>query len=613
MSATHTELIKKKAWLLDPAPLPGRLEYLDTKSGRYGVYVRASYYNNHKLTHDKLYLGKVIQEEEGLFHSKKLGGYFTFSTEKGFAKVEDPLIQHLVQIPTNITLHFGDVWMIDQLFKQIGLDKVMETINPELSDTLKALVAYRLTNKNDASCYAEEWYRKSYANVLYPSARLESPRISEFHEIIGKEESYVLFFTEYLKIITKNDNISDKISIPILIDSTGLQNSIKTHLTAANNHHGNLSNEIRLIYVVDKRTNLPIFFRYIPGNIIDNSILITTMHMLNVYGINIELIIMDAGYSSDHNLEQLLINKIPFLTRMTKNRKEYKRLMYDHSNDLMQGKYVVQYHDRRLCGKKVPIKLFGYDLYAYIMLDLNELSHDLVKGVNHNIDEIDRDKKIDDSFFVAGKFILLSSSNYDINEILPLYYTRQAIEQVFDICKTYAGILPLRGHSEETIRGILLISFIATTVYSYLSHGLAESKISPHAALLYMHNAFIKIYESVTLLEDLTKQQKDIFSQLKIQCPFSILEKGTPFQKSPLQAISGKKKRGRPVGSCKKLKAVLEGEKSSFSPKKRKKGRPKGSKNKQKFGLGVEAKQTIEGHRQRGRPKGSKNKRVHEH
>ncbi|MDR1607644.1 MAG: transposase, partial [Deltaproteobacteria bacterium] len=59
--------------------------------------------------------------------------------------------------------------------------------------------------------------------------------------------------------------------------------------------------------------------------------------------------------------------------------------------------------------------------------------------------------------------------DYKINEILELYYNRQTIEQVFDTGKNYCGLLPVRVHSEETFRGILLISFIASVIYSFIS------------------------------------------------------------------------------------------------------------------------------------------------
>jgi transposase len=59
-------------------------------------------------------------------------------------------------------------------------------------------------------------------------------------------------------------------------------------------------------------------------------------------------------------------------------------------------------------------------------------------------------------------FILISKLEVGVDEILPLYYSRQAVEQAFDFGKNYANLLPLRTHSEATFRGHLLISFMAT-------------------------------------------------------------------------------------------------------------------------------------------------------
>ena len=55
--------------------------------------------------------------------------------------------------------------------------------------------------------------------------------------------------------------------------------------------------------------------------------------------------------------------------------------------------------------------------------------------------------------------MIISSEDMKPDEILPLYYTRQQIEQVFDISKNYAEILPLRVHSEETFRGVKVKEF----------------------------------------------------------------------------------------------------------------------------------------------------------
>jgi hypothetical protein len=76
-------------------------------------------------------------------------------------------------------------------------------------------------------------------------------------------------------------------------------------------------------------------------------------------------------------------------------------------------------------------------------------------------------QEIDNSLATLGSFIMISSEEIDTKEVLPLYYARQQIEQVFDIAKNYADILPLRGHGEDTFRGhYFLLCFIATILKS---------------------------------------------------------------------------------------------------------------------------------------------------
>jgi transposase len=207
--------------------------------------------------------------------------------------------------------------LVNNIFKKTGLDDVIDNLIPDAANTLKSLICFRLTTKLSYDS-AEDWYRSSYARVIFHKAVLESSLISEIHEMFGEEDVYRCFFQNYLNIVTQNKNVSDKVSIPVLIDSTGLPNEIKTNFTAVNNHNGVISNEIRLIYVVDKRTKLPIFYRCVPGNIIDNSALISTINMLHTFDVNIELIIMDAGYCSLDNLSKLISTNISFITRMLK-------------------------------------------------------------------------------------------------------------------------------------------------------------------------------------------------------------------------------------------------------------------------------------------------------
>jgi hypothetical protein len=90
-----------------------------------------------------------------VFRSQKLG-CFTFSLEHGFGKVSDLDASALASLPLDDmpaaaglptpskVLNFGDVWMVDQIYRQSGLETVLDNLIPGFGDTLKSLVAFRL-------------------------------------------------------------------------------------------------------------------------------------------------------------------------------------------------------------------------------------------------------------------------------------------------------------------------------------------------------------------------------------------------------------------------------------------------------------------------------------
>jgi len=59
-----------------------------------------------------------------------------------------------------------------------------------------------------------------------------------------------------------------------------------------------------------------------------------------------------------------------------------------------------------------------------------------------------------------GMMIVVSSIDMDINEVVPLYYSRQTAEQLFGISEDDLNILPIRTHSEERLRVHMLWCFV---------------------------------------------------------------------------------------------------------------------------------------------------------
>ena len=138
------------------------------------------------------------------------------------------------------------------------------------------------------------FYRQWGANPLNwifrtrPNADLSSQRVSELLAKLGNENVQRAFFRTYIADVSSTKG-------EVVIDSTGLENEIDIPLTEYSGK--NNQNETKLIMVIDRSTNMPLYFRLIAGNIADVSTLTTTFSLAKNFGLNPTMTVMDAGYS----------------------------------------------------------------------------------------------------------------------------------------------------------------------------------------------------------------------------------------------------------------------------------------------------------------------------
>ena len=221
---------------------------------------------------EQIYLGRVIDKERGIFKNRKRG-LFTYDVETNTfgtvpADYQEPEVSRKTKYPKrpNLIVSFGDAYLLDEYLKMCGFVDAANAIGYRNPDTLLALLSYYILSPH-ANSHAQDWWELTYARFLYPNAQMASQRISEALADIGSEDAKRRFFKEYFRFLetyeTGGDDESNGIDDGVLIDSSGLPNSIRFPLTAINNHNGIISEEIRLIYVVQQRTGMPLFFRYV--------------------------------------------------------------------------------------------------------------------------------------------------------------------------------------------------------------------------------------------------------------------------------------------------------------------------------------------------------------
>ncbi len=435
-------------------------------------------------------LGRVIDRERLVFFSRKRGLYRYDPNTGEFLPppddVEVPQRKSRLKVPSRpITFGFGDVYLLDQFIKRSGLYKILNDAYTDKLDSLKAMICFYIVSSL-SNCYASDWFSTSYAKYLFPKARISSSQISELLKYIGDPARQQTFFFSYIRWFAQTFQKEDLGNI--LIDSTGLPNNIHFSLTAISNHNGEINNEVRLIYVVQQSTGMPIYLRCIPGNIIDVNTIKRTIIELNHLGVDTHHAITDAGYFSEENMETFYSNKISYLIRLQPNRCLYKSIVTRYLPDIKKNGVLVQQGNRLVRVQKVPCQVNekrnqnneiieqGYPAYAYLCVDEQRSALEQL----NLIDKVAQGKLSIDQYVQQlekkGVFVLVSKRSIDPKKVLAIYYTRQEIEQVFDLGKNYASMLPLSVQTEESFRGHLVLTFIATILVKMISEKLKVTK-----------------------------------------------------------------------------------------------------------------------------------------
>jgi transposase len=424
-------------------------------------------------------------------------------------------------IQPKLILDFGDAWFLEHVMNDSGLKMLFRKILPGNADTLLALISFKLLD-NATNSYARVWLEGSYARYLYPGAQLASQRISEFMDNLGQEENMRLFWGLYFAYLKKIPGLTDN----ILIDSTGVPNDIHFDYAALSNHNGVISREARLIFVVERSTSMPVYFRYVAGNIVDVSTLKTTLNQLKAQGVDIKHGIMDAGYCSGNNIRDLYKQDIPFLIRLP-DKSMSNDLIKQHGSELYSTKYVLRYGNRIIFMKQVPTTLYDYPGFAYIAIDVERQQDEQKHYINKCMDNPKMKAMMsDDELKAFGYFVLISSQDLRTEEVLPLYYMRQTIEQTFDYTKNDVDLLPLRSHNEDTFRGHLLLSFMATILFITVNKRLKSRKKLDNICVKKAFHAFRRIkcnvYPSILVHSEADKTANLILKELKLTMPQTI-------------------------------------------------------------------------------------------
>lgn len=478
-------------------------------------------------------LGRVLylsdDKKEGIFQSPTRGLVEYNASSDSFSIVDrnDPRIntEELFPEPEVHTV-FGDAYLLLLFLEKCGLLSVLRNIFPKdeaYERTLCHVLHGILKDGSRISC--DNFIQKSFASYVFdkiPVGSLHSD--TRFFSLLGDDKVKMSFFQTFVSYMQDRDPSFGK---GCYVDSTPLPNDIDDNPFNALCCHGVSSSEImtRLVLVLDEASGLPVWYDIIPGNVLDiNTVMIVVNDVADSLGIEIESLVLDAGYVSKDLVEAFHIGTDKTIIGRMPARKgyPYKTLYWEVKDLINRGKYAFVRKHHAYFGFRKEIELFGHKEYAYIYVDQYNALKRFSDYLSEHEEEYTELKAKDKDWLTVkyGYFVLISNRDLTPKELLSEYFGRTDIEVVFKTSKEYLDLLPLSKWTNQTVRGKILHDIIDTIAFLMFRKSLTHSGRSTSEifgkcqALMCSRNS-----KGIVTVETPSKQVKKYYRTLNLTVP----------------------------------------------------------------------------------------------
>ena len=526
---------------------------IQKKDNCYYVYVKTDYvYRKDKgySFEKRVCIGKKI-DEEYMIPNEKYSEYFS------------DLELKLSEAPEfSDTLKIGNIILFDKIAKDLELEELLEAAHKEKKDTLFNMVSYMLIKESSAFQYYPDFaYDHNIRGRIYSDSFL-----SKYLKTFSDEE---------MELFLKGWNTLHNKEMMIYLNyDASNSNSNAQGIQLLEYGHSKKDNDLRQVnysYASLAEDATPLFYEIYPGSIVDNAELRSMALKAKEYGYTDIGFILDRGYYSKGNISYLEEKGYSYIL-MIKDNNSFVKMFKQEMNTMISGDYEYYIDEYSLYGKTFRSKLFQSDKrskYIHVYFDEARASLEkdmILSNISKMENTLDSILKGDDISFKkkekcdrfskyfnlhykdgyltsfspkkaeiqklcknCGFFALVTSEEYTAKQALFIYRSRDSVEKLFMILKSFLDMDALRVYTDRSLKAKFHISFIASIIRNHIYKKMNELKKEYKDRKYYTVPSVIKELEKIECTRNTNGiyQKKYILTarQKKILKPFGIDDK----------------------------------------------------------------------------------------
>lgn len=457
---------------------------------------------------------------------------------------------------------YGATYLFDRIGEDTGVTEDLKTCFPENYRQILSIAYYLILEDRNPLSRFDRWAAVHWHPYR---ERISSQRSSELFASLSDEARQRFFNLQAKRRVEKEYLAYDSTSV------SSYSKSLRQVRYGKNKDHEHLP-QINLSLLFGQQSRLPFYYRKLAGNIPDVKTLKKLLADINTLGYEKIKVVLDRGFFSAANINELYRHHIKFLIAAKLSLKlvqthldalrDTMRSWNHYSQDYQLYMYCLPVtwdyvQDRPYKGDTIKSDRRMY-LHLYYSPEraledemafnsrLADLQAELESGQRHPDHEkqyakyfevkstpvrgtkvVAREEALAGAKRNYGYFALLSNETKEAHEALEIYRNKDLVEKAFDNLKERLNLRRPAVSSEQSLDGKLFVQFIALIFLSYITRKMQENKLFKNHTLQEVLDEFdiIECFEvpgQRLQVGETTKRQIELYATLGVMPPVSL-------------------------------------------------------------------------------------------
>lgn len=457
---------------------------------------------------------------------------------------------------------YGATYLFDRIGQDTGVTDDLKTCFPESYRQILSITYFLILEDRNPLSRFPRWAAMHWHPY---GGSISSQRSSELFASLTEEARLRFFQLQGKRRVDREYLAYDSTSV------SSYSKCLRQVRYGKNKDHEHLA-QINLTLLFGQQSRLPFYYRKLAGNIPDVKTLRKLLADMNTLGYKKIKVVLDRGFFSAANINDLYKHHIKFLIaaklslKLVKTQLDTVRDTIRSWNHYSQAYQLYAYsipitwnyvQDRPYKGDTIQADRRMY-LHLYYSPEraledekafnsrMAYWQEELETGQRHPDHEryyskyfeikstpvrgtkvIAKEEAVAEAKRNYGYFALLSNEIKDAVDALEIYRNKDLVEKAFDNLKERLNLRRLAVSSEQSLDGKLFVQFIALIFLSYITKKMQENK-------LFKNYTLQEVLDELDMIEcfgvpgqrlqvgETTKQQIELYTKLGIMPPASL-------------------------------------------------------------------------------------------